>query len=300
MFDRFTDRAKKVMTLARKAAIELNHDQIGAEHILIGLIDESTSVAVNVLKGRGVDLEQLRRDVVAAVVPGQRPVTAGQMPFTRQAKQVLEMALEEAGLLDHHYLGTEHLLLGLLREDAGIAGRVLRQQGFAVDALRQAVRDFLGETSAMAGARFGEASAMAGARSNEDGRDVLVLLPEGTRFDNLLTQTILSALQDAGVTVVCVEGLGLGPKCAPTLERLRQPALLLVVMNGLDADAIYALGYRHGLGMVAFGIVERSVQPASGLIPPQLLAFDDTADGREQLRKDVAEVARMWLGARGG
>ena len=298
MFDRFTDRAKKVMTLARKAAIELGHDQIGAEHILIGLIDESTSVAVNVLKGRGVDLEQLRRDVVAAVVPGQRPVTAGQMPFTRQAKQVLEMALEEAGLLDHHYLGTEHLLLGLLREDAGIAGRVLRQQGFAVDALRQAVRDFLGETSAMAGARFGEASAMAGARSNEDGRDVLVLLPEGTRFDSLCSETIRPALQDAGVTEVCVEGVG--PKRAPTLERLRQPALLLVVMNGLDADAIYALGYRHGLGMVAFGIVERSVQPASGLIPPQLLAFDDTADGREQLRKDVAEVARMWLGARGG
>jgi hypothetical protein len=162
---------------------------------------------------------------------------------------------------------------------------VLRQQGFAVDALRQAVRDFLGEVDAT---------------REKDGRDVLVLLPEGTRFDNLLTQTILSALQDAGVTVVCVEGLGLGPKCAPTLERLRQPALLLVVMNGLDADAIYALGYRHGLGMVAFGIVERSVQPASGLIPPQLLAFDDTADGREQLRKDVAEVARMWLGARGG
>jgi len=240
----------------------------------------------------------MRRDVAAAVVPGQRPVTAGQMPFTRQAKQVLEMALEEAGLLDHHYLGTEHLLLGLLREDAGIAGRVLRQQGFAVDALRQAVRDFLGETSAMAGARFGEASAMAGARSNEDGRDVLVLLPEGTRFDSLCSETIRPALQDAGVTEVCVEGVG--PKRAPTLERLRQPALLLVVMNGLDADAIYALGYRHGLGMVAFGIVERSVQPASGLIPPQLLAFDDTADGRQQLRKDVAEVARMWLGARGG
>jgi len=283
MLEHFTNRAKTVLSFARYAANALGHDHIGTEHILIGLIDESTGVAANVLKDRGVDFEQLRRDVAAAVVPGQRPITPDELPFTPQAKQVLAMAHEEAGLLGVHYFGTEHLLLGLLREDAGIAGRVLRQQGLAVDALRQAVRDFLGEPSDLA--------------SEKDGRDALVLLPEGTRFDSLCRETIRPALQDAGVTEVCVEALG--PK-ASTFERLRQPALLLVVMNGLDADAVYALGYRHGLRMLAFGIVERSVQPASGLIPPQLLAFDDTADGREQLRKDIAEVARMWLGGRGG
>ena len=141
MFERFTDRARKVMALARKEAQRLNHDFIGTEHILLGLLLEGSGVAANVLKNRGADLERIRSGIEKLVKPGSSQVTMGQLPFRPRAKKVLELAMEEARNLDHNYVGTEHLLLGLLREQDGVAAQVLMNLGLKLEDVREEVLD---------------------------------------------------------------------------------------------------------------------------------------------------------------
>src|SRR6185295_16153269 len=148
MFDRFTDRARKVMSFARQEAERFNHDYIGTEHILLGLVKEGSGVAANVLENLEVDLEKVRLEVEKLVKPAPDVVTIGQLPFTPRAKKVLEFAIDEARALDHNYVGTEHLLLGLLREQEGLAAQVLLNLGLKLDDVRSEVMDFLGaETS---------------------------------------------------------------------------------------------------------------------------------------------------------
>ncbi|MEO6596238.1 MAG: ATP-dependent Clp protease ATP-binding subunit, partial [Planctomycetota bacterium] len=144
MFDRFTDRAKKVMSFARQEAMKFNHEYIGTEHILLGLVQEGSGVAANVLKAMTVDLEKIRHEVEKIVKTGPSMVTMGQLPFTPRAKKVLELSLEEASQLSHNYIGTEHLLLGLIRENEGIAAQVLMNLGVKLDEVREEVLEFLG------------------------------------------------------------------------------------------------------------------------------------------------------------
>ena len=144
MFDRFTDRAKKVMSFARQEAMKFNHEYIGTEHILLGLVQEGSGVAANVLKNMTVDLEKIRHEVEKIVKTGPSMVTMGQLPFTPRAKKVLELSLEEASQLSHNYIGTEHLLLGLIRENEGIAAQVLMNLGVKLDEVREEVLEFLG------------------------------------------------------------------------------------------------------------------------------------------------------------
>jgi ATP-dependent Clp protease ATP-binding subunit ClpC len=144
MFDRFTDRAKKVMSFARQEAMKFNHEYIGTEHILLGLVQEGSGVAANVLKHMTVDLEKIRHEVEKIVKTGPSMVTMGQLPFTPRAKKVLELSLEEASQLSHNYIGTEHLLLGLIRENEGIAAQVLMNLGVKLDEVREEVLEFLG------------------------------------------------------------------------------------------------------------------------------------------------------------
>ena len=115
MFDRFTDRAKKVMNLARQEAQRFNHEYLGTEHVLLGLVQEGSGVAANVLKNMGIDLNKIRMEVEKIVKTGPSMVTMGQLPFTPRAKKVLELSMEEAGTIGHNYIGTEHLLLGLIQ-----------------------------------------------------------------------------------------------------------------------------------------------------------------------------------------
>ncbi|MEC7231785.1 MAG: Clp protease N-terminal domain-containing protein, partial [Planctomycetota bacterium] len=103
MFDRFTDRAKKVMNLARQEAQRFNHEYLGTEHILLGLVQEGSGVAANVLKNMGIDLNKIRMEVEKIVKTGPSMVTMGQLPFTPRAKKVLELSMEEAGNLGHNY-----------------------------------------------------------------------------------------------------------------------------------------------------------------------------------------------------
>ncbi len=147
MFDRFTDRAKKVMNLARQEAQRLNHEYLGTEHILLGLIQEGSGVAANVLRNMQIDLARIRTEVEKLVKTGPSMVTMGQLPFTPRAKKVLELSMEEAGNLGHNYIGTEHLLLGLIKENEGIAAKVLTNLNVKLEDVREEVLEFLGAES---------------------------------------------------------------------------------------------------------------------------------------------------------
>jgi len=157
MFERFTDRARKVMALANQEAQRFNHEYIGTEHILLGLVKEGSGVGANVLKNLGVDLRKVRLEVEKLVKSGPEMVTMGKLPQTPRAKRVIEYAIEEARNLNHNYVGTEHLLLGLLREQDGVAAQVLMNLGLKLEDVREEVLNLLGagmepeETSAMAG-----------------------------------------------------------------------------------------------------------------------------------------------------
>ncbi len=144
MFDRFTDRAKKVMNLARQEAQRFNHEYLGTEHILLGLVQEGSGVAANVLRNMNIDLAKIRTEVEKLVKTGPSMVTMGQLPFTPRAKKVLELSMEEAGNLGHNYIGTEHLLLGLIKENEGIAAKVLTNLGVKLEDVREEVLEFLG------------------------------------------------------------------------------------------------------------------------------------------------------------
>ncbi|MEW6741990.1 MAG: ATP-dependent Clp protease ATP-binding subunit [Planctomycetota bacterium] len=144
MFDRFTDRARKVMNLAKQEAQRLNHEYIGTEHILLGLVQEGSGVAANVLRNMNIDLKKIRTEIEKIVKGSPTMVTMGNLPFTPRAKKVLELALEEASQLGHNYIGTEHLLLGLIKENEGIAARVLLNLGVKLEDVREEVLEFLG------------------------------------------------------------------------------------------------------------------------------------------------------------
>jgi excisionase family DNA binding protein len=141
-FDRFTQRARRVLVLAQEEAVRLSHDRIGTEHLLLGLIIEGEGVGARALANLGVDLDAARDAVEAVVGRGERPV-AGEIPLTPRAKKVLELGVEEANRLRHDYIGTEHLLLGLVREGEGIGANVLINLGVSLDAARAEVKRVL-------------------------------------------------------------------------------------------------------------------------------------------------------------
>ncbi|MDG1838479.1 MAG: ATP-dependent Clp protease ATP-binding subunit [Phycisphaerales bacterium] len=144
MFERLTDRARKVMALANQEAQRFNHEYIGTEHILLGLVKEGSGVGANVLKALEIDLRKVRLEVEKLVKSGPEMVTMGKLPQTPRAKKVLEYAIEEARHLNHNYVGTEHLLLGLLREQDGVAAQVLMNLGVKLEEGREEVLNLLG------------------------------------------------------------------------------------------------------------------------------------------------------------
>jgi len=143
MFERFTDRARRVVVLAQEEARNLDHNYIGTEHLLLGLCHEGAGVAVTALEALGVSLAAVREQVEVIVGRGgQQP--SGHIPFTPRAKKVLELSLRESQQLGHEYIGTEHLLLGLVREGQGVAARVLGNLGVDLGRARQQVIGLLG------------------------------------------------------------------------------------------------------------------------------------------------------------
>jgi ATP-dependent Clp protease ATP-binding subunit ClpC len=148
MYERFTDRARKVMQLANQEAQRFNHEYIGTEHILLGLVKEGSGVAANVLKNLDIDLRKIRLEVEKIVQSGPDMVTMGKLPQTPRAKKVIEYSIEEARNLGHNYVGTEHLLLGLLREQEGVAAQVLMNLGLKLEDVREEVLNLLGHNMA--------------------------------------------------------------------------------------------------------------------------------------------------------
>lgn len=147
MYERFTDRARKVMQLANQEAQRYNHEYIGTEHILLGLIKEGSGVAANVLKNLDIDLPAVRVEVeriVRAVPTDADKLLPGKLPQTPDAKKVVEYAIAEARDLAHNYVGTEHVLLGLLRQEEGVAAQVIMNLGLTLDMVREEVRELLG------------------------------------------------------------------------------------------------------------------------------------------------------------
>ena len=159
MFERFTDRARRVVVLAQEEARMLNHNYIGTEHILLGLIHEGEGVAAKALESLGIALEGVRQQVEEIIGQGQQ-APSGHIPFTPRAKKVLELSLREALQLGHNYIGTEHILLGLIREGEGVAAQILVKLGADLNRVRQQVIQLLhgypGKEPAGGGARLGK------------------------------------------------------------------------------------------------------------------------------------------------
>ena len=158
----FTERVRKVLAMARQEAIRLQHDYVGTEHILLGLVREGEGVAAHVLSNLGVDVEKLHERVEGAVRKGKATIALGELPYTSPAKKVLEFAMAEARELNHSYVGTEHLLLGLLREKKGIAAQVLN----ALDATIEEARE---QTLKVLGSEMGSATAGSVVETGEGG-----------------------------------------------------------------------------------------------------------------------------------
>ncbi len=178
MFNRFTERARKVIILAKEEARRFNHDYIGTEHILLGLIREGEGVAAAVLQKLEVSLENIRLEIEKLVQPGPTTQIIGDIPFTPRAKKALELAAEEARSLGHNYIGTEHLLLGLIREGEGIASQVLLNLGMDLNSVRNEVMSLLGSALPGMNAQGGQASKSKTPALDAFGRDLTALARE--------------------------------------------------------------------------------------------------------------------------
>ena len=190
MIDRFTDRARKVIMYGKQEAQRLGHDFLGTEHILLGLVKEGTGVAANVLKALGVDLKRIRAEVERLVQSdpslSQSAKPSAEVRYTPRAKRVIELALDEARSLGQSYIGTEHLLLGLLREGQGVAAQVLQNLGLRLESVREEVHSFLGTADLLAGEQKAGHKPDSDKRKKSDtpaldsfGRDLTELAREG-------------------------------------------------------------------------------------------------------------------------
>jgi ATP-dependent Clp protease ATP-binding subunit ClpC len=179
MFERFTDRARRVVVLAQEEARMLNHNYIGTEHILLGLIHEGEGVAAKALESLGISLEGVRQQVEEIIGQGQQ-APSGHIPFTPRAKKVLELSLREALQLGHNYIGTEHILLGLIREGEGVAAQVLVKLGADLNRVRQQVIQLL------SGYQSGKEPAAAGSGSSGESAPSTSLVLD--QFGRNLTQ----------------------------------------------------------------------------------------------------------------
>ena len=243
MYERFTDRARKVMQLANQEAQRFNHEYIGTEHILLGLIKEGSGVAANVLKNLDVDLRKIRLEVEKLMESGPDMVIMGKLPQTPRAKKVIEYAMEEARNLNHNYVGDEHLLLCLMRDQEGVAGIVLlRKLGLTLEEVRAEVLRLLGakEDNAEAKERQqvatgpaawivgldGQADKVDLSRFTDLARKALRLAEKEAQRCNysvVVTGNVLFGLtKGCGVAAAAMRGLGIVPErvCTEVVKRL--------------------------------------------------------------------------------
>ncbi|MDZ7860010.1 MAG: ATP-dependent Clp protease ATP-binding subunit [Candidatus Krumholzibacteriota bacterium] len=188
MNDKFTERVRKVIYLARDEANRLQHDYIGTEHILLGIVREGEGIAARVLKKLGLNLEQVQKAIENIVRPTGGTLTLGEIPLTPRAKRILELSVEEARLLSHNYVGTEHLLLGLIREGEGVAARVLLELGVDRKKVRNEIMKLLQSSGGM-GAHKESKIHRETPNLNQFGRDITKLAKEN-KLDPIIGREI--------------------------------------------------------------------------------------------------------------
>jgi hypothetical protein len=312
LFGRFTESGRKAMDFTRREALKLNHDYICTEHILLGLVQEDRGVAASVLKSMNVGLESVRRELEKIVKAGPSPVTMGQLPFTPRAKRALELALEEASELRHDYFGTEHLLLGLIRESEGVAAQVLSNLGVQLETIRKQAdehRDMAAEVLQtgrqqqhdLAGERFTaevlrlerrEVEAfLPGTQVNVERGFGFVMIPRGERFDELYRTAIEPALRAAGMHRVSRSSEGATLQYPEVMKSIVHADVLVAVTTGSDPDVLYQVGLCHGMRRSPFVLLEREQHAHSGAGSPTL-RYDDNAEGHAQLAELLAARIR--------
>ncbi|MQA78375.1 MAG: AAA domain-containing protein [Streptosporangiales bacterium] len=268
MFERFTDRARRVVVLAQEEARMLNHNYIGTEHILLGLIHEGEGVAAKALESLGISLEAVRQQVEDIIGQGQQ-APSGHIPFTPRAKKVLELSLREALQLGHNYIGTEHILLGLIREGEGVAAQVLIKLGADLNRVRQQVLQLLsgyqGKEPAAAGAS-GEAAPSTSLVLDQFGRNLTQAAREGKldpvigrdkeieRVMQVLSRRtknnpVLVGEPGVGKTAV-VEGLGQKIVKGEIPETLKEKQLYTLDLGALVAGSRYRGDFEERLKKV--------------------------------------------------
>ena len=250
MFERFTDRARRVVVLAQEEARLLNHNYIGTEHILLGLLNEGEGIAAQALESLDIDLASVREEVVKIIGQGQQS-PSGHIPFTPRAKKVLELSLREALQLGHNYIGTEHILLGLIREGEGVAAQVLQQLGAELQKVRQTVIRLLSgpggsEEQSPKGAGTGgrESSSSGSTILDQFGRNLTSAASEG-KLDPVIGRTreiervmqILSRRTKNNPVLIGEPGVG---KTA-IVEGLAQRIIVKDVPENLEGKNLYTL-----------------------------------------------------------
>jgi len=293
VFERFTERARQVVVLAQEEAWILKHDYIGTEHILLGLLREEEGLAARVLESLDITVERVRAQVVRIVGPGEE-VTSGQIPFTPRSRKVLELALDEALSLGHNYIGTEHILLGLVRENEGVAARILLDFDADSEKIRNEVLRILNGHPPSVGrtAATGRRTAATGRRTAATGR---------SRRPRATPEPPEPALERIGLSDGLLDGAGpvLRALAAESEERLGRTAdtgdllvLLACVPEGLAARAL------AGLGIEAAGLVEaveearRGVARSTLLPPAALLAECETVRAEKEAALQAQELQR--------
>jgi ATP-dependent Clp protease ATP-binding subunit ClpA len=244
-FDKFTERARRVLSLAQEEAQRFQHNYIGTEHLLLGLVREGEGVAAKVLSNLGVELYRVRNAVEFIIGRGDR-IVLGEIGLTPRAKKVIELAVDEARRLNHHYIGTEHLLLGLVREGSGIAAGVLESLGVNLEKVRTQTIQVLSQSGA---AQTMETAAISPPSQTEAVKKVLSLAQEESQFyqhDYVGTEHLLLGLvrEGDGVAAKVLSKLG------AELEKVRS-AVEFIVKRGEHTEADERVLTRRAMEVMA-------------------------------------------------